>query len=697
MSTHLNNPRSTYGAWQLLLAGLFHVATCVGMFGVPSGILERPLHLDVVLFCGVGTAYLLLLILNLLAVYSGRLGSAAFRGLAASLIFFPVYLVGFGSVWQLGLAGLVYIWTLSHRYLRDLRRFDRPDSAMSPSAERFSRLVEDLPEADRVTADFVVLNSLFAAFLVLNEVGYGTVDHIVSRVSVWGFILFLALFSLPFECRHSRVYEKRFPVVRSAFLAGALATVLFGVGDVWTLSLLGSRQLVAGFSVWWHTRGGRDTWQSLVNRPASLLAVSFAAAIFVGTLLLTLPGATVDGGGLGAVDALFTATSATCVTGLIVVDTGTVLSVFGQLIVLCLIQIGGLGIMTISIFVALLLGRSMGLRSEFALKETIGEGRTRTALRLLKFIVTATVSLELIGAAVLFWGWRGLDVSVLRRAYTAVFHSVSAFCNAGFSLYGDSLCGFVDTPLVPLTISALIILGGLGFSVLYVCLFTGARAGSNIHVRLVLLTTGILLVAGTVLLWLIECGRGHWNPMAADSLLNAWFQSVTTRTAGFNTVDLTTLGQTSLLAMMVLMFIGAAPGSTAGGIKITTAAVLLLTVRAVLTGHEDVNVARRRISHLTVMNAAALLCLSLFAVGLATVLLMLTHDISSGALLFEAFSAFGTVGLSLGATGELNVAGKLIIIVLMFVGRTGPLTLLVIMRPRVKPKSRYPSADVMVG
>jgi trk system potassium uptake protein TrkH len=705
------NRFSIVGVWQLLLAALFHGALCTSLFGVPEiAIVAGGATTDFLFFSGIAGAYLLLLFLAGLAEYGGRNRSAAFRGLAASLVFFPVYIVGFGRTWQLGLAGLVYSWVMAYRHLRQLRGYGRglpaPAYGRGLPAPAYGRglaapgavlLGENLPEADRVTADFVVFNSIFVAFLVLNEAGYGLVASLLSRISVWGFMILLGLVSLPFEYRHARTYEERFPVLRSLLLVGLVGAALAGAGAVWVIVLAGLRQFVAGISIWWHTRGGRDTWRFLVNRPASLLAISFAAAIFVGTLLLTLPAATPDGSGLGALDALFTATSATCVTGLIVVDTGTALSFFGQSVVLFLIQVGGLGIMTISIFIALLLGRSMGLRGEFALKEAIGEHRTRTAMTLLKFIVAATVVVEVIGAAVLFFSWKGLDGSVPRRVYTCVFHSVSAFCNAGFSLFSDSLCGFNDTPLVALTISVLIVLGGLGFGVLYTALVFRGGVKNNLHVRLVLVMTALLVVSGAVAFWLIECGRGNWDAGSGLSLLNAWFQSVTTRTAGFNTVDLQGLSHTTLMIMMVFMFIGAAPGSTAGGIKITTVGVLLLTIRSVLTGRESVDVARCRISHMTVMNAAALLCLALFVVGLGAFGLMLSHDVSAGSLLFEAFSAFGTVGLSLGATSELNSIGKLIITVLMFVGRTGPLTLLVIMRPRIKPKCRYPSADVMVG
>ncbi len=699
-NSNLRNRILFVNVWQLVLAAFFHLAIGLGIFGAPRLFKGDSLTWEAATTIGIGGFYLILLVLVAIAEYNANSKAAAFRGLLASLLFFPLYILGFSVVWQLGLAGLVYSWTLALHYLRILRQNNDNNKTTGVQHDFSKHQIKTsatIPAKDAITADFIILNSLFAAFLALNEIGYKTVDSPLAQFAMWAFILCLAAVSLPFEYRHARIYEKHFPWLRACLPAIIIAVAILYPRLNILATLLVLRQLVAGIAIWWRTRGGRNLWLALVNRPASLLATSFALAIFIGTLLLTLPAATADNTGLSAVDALFTSTSATCVTGLIVVDTGTTLSIFGQLTVLTLIQAGGLGIMTISIFVALLLGRSIGLRGEFALKETIGEQRTRSAVNLLKFIVAATFMIELTGAAILYFSWHELDVSIARRAYIAIFHSISAFCNAGFSLFSDSLYSFQSNPGVVLTVSILIILGGLGFSVLYLSIFSTRNIFANLHVRMVLTMTFLLIVAGTALFWSIECWHGNWNPASLQSLLNAWFQSVTTRTAGFNSVDLPSLNQTTLTLMMIFMFIGAAPGSTAGGIKVTTAAVLLLTIRSVLTGHDTVTMNRRRVSQTTVMNAAALLCLALIAVGTAVIMLMLTQNIAPSSILFEAFSAFGTVGLSIGATAELNISGKLIIVSLMFIGRTGPLTLLLIMRPRRKPKCQYPSADVMVG
>jgi len=446
-------------------------------------------------------------------------------------------------------------------------------------------------------------------------------------------------------------------------------------------------------------RASLVVWAHLVDRPAHFLVASFAVVILIGTLLLALPSSSV-GAGLSAIDALFTATSATCVTGLIVVDTAKDLSLFGQGTVLLLIQIGGIGTMTISAFIALAVGSSIGLREEFALAQAVGEARTRTALRLVKFVVMATLAIEAAGALLLWPHFRAGGRSGAGALWHGVFHSVSAFCNAGFALYTDSLCGFADSAFTTAAVATLIVAGGLGFGVL-ICILdraTGRVRRLNFHTRIVLAMTLFLCVSGALVFFALERQGLFRDHSSGYALVHSAFQSITTRTAGFNTVDLTLLSPASKLVTMALMFIGAAPGSTAGGVKITTLAVMAAVILAVVRGRENVVLAGREIGAGTVLRAVALIALALTVLGCSSLLLFTTQPhLSPDTLFFEAVSALGTVGLSLGATPQLNAAGKLIVTLLMFIGRVGPLTLLVMMQPRRRLVVEHPSADLMIG
>lgn len=442
----------------------------------------------------------------------------------------------------------------------------------------------------------------------------------------------------------------------------------------------------------------RAVWFDLTNKPAQILIGSFALLILLGTALLSLPWACRQGS-LSWVNALFTATSATCVTGLVVVDTGKDLSVFGQVVVLALIQIGGLGIMTLTTFGAIVLGRNIGLRTEFAVRELVGEQWGRTALRLLRFIVLTTAVVEAAGAVALAWAFHRDGLPWGRAICHGVFHSISAFCNAGFALYSDSLCSVSAGPAIPLIVSALIILGGLGFSVLYSLqsvVFRGTRL--SFHAHLVLGITVALVLGGTAALLAFEDGNPVWlSQSEGQRILHAFFQSVTTRTAGFNSVDLTHLTRPSLTLMMALMFIGAAPGSTGGGVKVTTVLVLYAVVASVMHGRDEVVLRKRRIDFDTVAGAVALVVLGVVLTGACVAVLVRTESLPATRLAFEAISAFGTVGLSLGITPQLSMWGKLCIVLLMFVGRVGLLSFLVLARPSRRTKLRHPTAELMIG
>ncbi|HVS16090.1 MAG TPA: TrkH family potassium uptake protein [Thermoanaerobaculia bacterium] len=447
-----------------------------------------------------------------------------------------------------------------------------------------------------------------------------------------------------------------------------------------------------------------DILRSFVDHPSRLIAASFGATILVGTVLLTFPGAAAQPGAISPLDALFTATSATCVTGLIVLDTPAAFSTFGHVVILGLIQVGGLGIMTLSTFAALMLGGRLGLRGERALTEMLELQTAPTAYRLTRFIVLSTLAVEAVGAAALALSYAGAGLPAGEAMWRGLFHSVSAFCNAGFALQSDSLVQFQEAPIALLLHGSLIVLGGLGFVVLasagsYLLRRGRRRQPLPVQVRTVLAVSASLLLAGTALYGVCEWDRSLAGLSIADKLVNALFQSVTLRTAGFNSVDFTELRAATTLFMILFMFVGAAPGSTGGGIKITTAAVLVAAIRAAVRPGEPTTLFARQVPEDIVTRSLAIAAISLAVVAAGLFLLLLFEPQPFLDLAFEATSAFGTVGLSLGATANLGPAGKLTIIATMFVGRTGPLTLALLLgtgKPR-RTTVRYPETRLMVG
>jgi trk system potassium uptake protein TrkH len=400
------------------------------------------------------------------------------------------------------------------------------------------------------------------------------------------------------------------------------------------------------------------------------------------------------------VDALFTATSATCVTGLIVLDTPSDFSTVGHAIILGLIQAGGLNIMVLSAFAALLLGQGLGLRGERALGEVLDLHPARSPRRLVRFIVIGTLSLEAAGAVILGLAFAGHGDAAPTAAWRGVFTSVSAFCNAGFALQSDSLIGFADSPTVLLTVAALIVLGGIGFAVL---LFGWLRLGRHqalgfaTQARVVVLASLALVVAGALAYGALEWNRSLAGLTPAQAAVNALFQSVTLRTAGFNSVPFDHLGPATVLMMLAFMFVGASPGGTGGGIKTTTAVVLLASVAAVVRGEPRATILGRTVPLETVFRSAAVTALGALTVLASGLLVLATQTGAFQALVFEVFSAFGTVGLSLGATAHLDTLGKLVIALVMLVGRVGPLSLALLFGRRGGGRVRYPEARLMVG
>ncbi|MCB5286968.1 MAG: TrkH family potassium uptake protein [Candidatus Cloacimonetes bacterium] len=442
-------------------------------------------------------------------------------------------------------------------------------------------------------------------------------------------------------------------------------------------------------------------YKVLTDNPPVSLMLSFAAVILVGTVLLMLPSACVENRVTPFADALFTATSATCVTGLIVQDTGGYFSLFGQLVILALIQIGGLGIMTISTAFALIMGRRLTLKLENLMQSVMGESERLDVFQLLKNIVIVTVLIEGMGAILLFPVF-ARNMSSSLAMYHAIFHSVSAFCNAGFSLFSDSLVSFVDSPVINLTISTLIILGGIGFAVM-IDLYRFAMHVDKVrkltlHTKIVLTTSAGLLVIGFISIYIAEYHSVMEGFSISRRILSSWFQSVSARTAGFNTVDIGAMAPSSILVMMVLMFIGASPGSTGGGIKTTTFAVLVLSLVSMLKGRRELSLFNRRISLSNHREATSLITLSAGIIFFIVFVLFLFEKQAFDKLLFEAISAFGTVGLSMGITSGLTHIGKMLITILMYIGRIGPLTLIYALSMRKKqPRLNYAEEKIAIG
>lgn len=440
--------------------------------------------------------------------------------------------------------------------------------------------------------------------------------------------------------------------------------------------------------------------------PARVLVGSFAGLITIGTILLMLPAATVNAS-LSFVDALFTATSATCVTGLIVTDTGTTFTTFGQLVILTLIQFGGLGLMTFSTFFVYLLGRKLSIGGRDLLEHTFSQLPILTVKKLLRAIFLTTFVVESVGAAILTFRFLA-HMPAGKAVYFGIFHAISAFCNAGFSLFSDSMIGFQGDVILNITLISLIVIGGLGFIVISEIAFQHRRqfAKLSLHSRLVLYTSGALILGGFVFFLLMEFNNAVAPLNWKSKILTALFQSVTTRTAGFNSVDISLLSNSTLFVIIILMFIGASPGSCGGGIKTTTFAILIAQIKARFQAREEVNLMYRRIPGEVLSRAISIGFFSSMLIVIFTIVLLttelpgLSHQASRGLfleILFEVTSAFGTVGLSTGLTPSLSQAGRVLIVMLMFIGRLGPVTIATAVGTHEKQTFKYASENIMVG
>ncbi|RLC56716.1 MAG: potassium transporter Trk [Candidatus Cloacimonadota bacterium] len=420
--------------------------------------------------------------------------------------------------------------------------------------------------------------------------------------------------------------------------------------------------------------------EMISDNPPVLVMLTFFFTIFIGSLLLLLPAATSQGEETSLLGAIFTSTSATCVTGLIVYDTGMHFTLFGQLIILALIQIGGLGIMTISSAFAIMLGQKLSLKRESIMQNVIGESNQLDMVSLVKNVVVVTITLELLGAVILYFTFLSKSYSVNQALYHSIFHSISAFCNAGFCLYPNSLMRYLDNFSINFVITSLIILGGIGFPVMKDIQRTIKNKFRfkrlSLHSKIVLSATLILLLLGTMAFFISEYNNEMKGFSFTNRLFVSYFQSVTTRTAGFNTMDTANLSKGSSFVSGILMFIGASPGSTGGGIKTTALVVVFIAVVAMFRGHKDVNIFKRKVSENIIKKVMALVAASIAFLTLMTFLLLLFEPFTFEKIIFEAISAFGTVGLSMGITSRLSDAGQIIIVLLMYIGRVGPLTLM---------------------
>jgi len=570
---------------------------------------------------------------------------------------------------------------------------------------------------------------LFVALLALASlvIKYGFyiphhIDNLIDRIDllvVWFYLIqFVTKFMLS---RKKKQFLKThwFEALLSLFIVGETVLLLsnFGIGQLFhyftnirqnivtrTYVIITQILILSGLLPWIIRYNQRLS--QLKIHPAQLVLFGFSFAIVIGTFLLKLPRAVVPPAQLTFIDALFTSTSAVCVTGLVVVDTGSYFSTLGQVILLGLIQLGGLGIMTVAAFLALFFRKGIGLREHIILQDFLNAEVMASLTKIIRNIVIITVSIEIMGALLIGAFWSQQDWPFSRVVFYSVFHSVSAFCNAGFALFSDSLMQFDNNATLTIIFSSIIILGGIGFLTI---MDVGNRCmpglqpcnGKKLKVnsKLVLLTTAVLLLVGIVGYLVIEYPLHAENRALSQGLLDAFFMSVTSRTAGFNMVDISELSPAFSFVVIILMFIGASPGSTGGGIKTTTFTVLWLAILAIINGRKRVIISGKRVPFFVLNRAIVVVVLSISVISISTLLLLYIERGDFLTLFFEVVSAFATVGLSKGATASLSTASKCIVIACMFIGRMGIITVaFAITSPsEERIKIEYPSEVVIVG
>jgi len=449
--------------------------------------------------------------------------------------------------------------------------------------------------------------------------------------------------------------------------------------------------------------GGKANLLNLAEwnlNPYQILTLGFTAAILAGSFLLMLPAASREGSSLSFVDALFTATSAVCVTGLCVVDTGNYFSAFGQMVIISLIQIGGLGVMTITTLLAVVMGRRIQLRNRLLVQESLNQLTLEGMVRLVLYVVKVTFIIEFIGGTILAlrfaaeYGWRGV--------YYGYWHAVSGFCNAGFDVFGGTaFFKYASDPVVTLTISSLIVLGGIGFAVMNDVWEHRRWQALAVQTRVVLAATGILLLLGTVVIFLLEHGNeGTLAPLSlGGQVLASIFESATSRTAGFAVFDNGALGEPALLVVIMLMFIGASPASTGGGIKTSTFAIIVSTIWSLIRGKKEVELFSRGVPMETIMRALMLFFIAATIAFLATMYICMAEGIPVVKVAFEVVSALATVGLSTGITPSLAPGSKFVLILLMLMGRVGIVTFAMALAMKKDTRQHYhhPMGKFTVG
>jgi len=439
------------------------------------------------------------------------------------------------------------------------------------------------------------------------------------------------------------------------------------------------------------------------KNPYLVFFFGFAIVILTGAMLLTLPVASQDGKSVGFINALFTASSATCVTGLVVVNTAEHWTVFGKVVIIVLIQIGGLGVMTMTALISFFIGKRISLKTRVLIMEERSADDLQGVVKLTKNILLYTFGVELVGA-ILFSFVFIKDYGVVKGIGYSLFHAISSFCNAGFDLIGNSMINYVDNPIITLAVCGLIVVGGIGYYVFWDIYASKSFHMLTLHSKLVLVITAILLIGGTVAMYVLE----HNNPGTMGNLSLSGkiqasiFQAVNPRTAGYNSVPLENLRMPTVAITVVLMFIGGSPASTAGGVKTTTFGVLIISLFNMVRGRRDFEVFERRIMPETTLKAAAILLISLMLVIVVSIVLSITEE-SLGYdfldIVYETTSAFATVGLTRGMTPFLSNAGKIVLSIVMFIGRVGPMTVAYALLNQHKNIGNYyyPEGKVIIG
>ncbi|QII50354.1 Ktr system potassium transporter B [Bacillus paralicheniformis] len=430
--------------------------------------------------------------------------------------------------------------------------------------------------------------------------------------------------------------------------------------------------------------------------PSQLLVLVFLFFIILGTLLLKTPAATSKP--IGWIDTLFTSTSAMTVTGLAVVDTGTDYTLFGQLMILVLIQLGGLGIMSFAVLIFIMLGKKIGLKERLLIQQSLNQTSLGGIIKLIKSLFIYSFAIEMLAMLILAVKWVP-EYGFARGVYYSLFHAVSAFNNAGFSIWPDSLMRYESDPLVNLVISFLFIIGGIGFTVLSDLWHKRSFKKLSLHSKLMIYGTFIINLSAMIFIFLLEYQNQKTLGMLppAEKLWGAYFQAVTPRTAGFNTTDIGSLHESTITLLLLLMFVGAGSASTGGGIKLTTFLVILLSVITFLKGKKHISIAKKTLKDQLIIRSLAISTISVLLILAAVFILNMTEPKPFLAILFEVVSAFGTVGLSMGITADLTPAGKIMIIFIMFLGKLGPLTLAFSLARPEQENIRYSSEDILTG